>query len=217
MVLARLIAIMSVASSASKAWPRGQRGSLELAEIGQGDGLARAIKRPHRRRPGPEGLEPGLLARQRQASLAGPEQDEVGVELDAQRALVAADAAMQRRRRFEVLRRLVQAAVVGGIDALGVAAFALDHPVFAGHGERQGGIDELEEIFAIAALVPADEAEEGDAGTLRQGVRQRRDALDDVVEGRQRAELAVASALSNSRSKAASGRPRASSMAAARS
>ena len=31
---------------------------------------------------------------------------------------------MQRRRRLEVLRRLVQAAVVGGVDALGVAALA---------------------------------------------------------------------------------------------
>jgi hypothetical protein len=78
----------------------------------------------------------------------------------------------------------VQAAVVGGIDPLGVAAFALDHSIFAGDRECQRGIDELEEAVAVAALMPPDEAEEGDAGALRGGVRQRRDALDDVVEGR---------------------------------
>ena len=116
-----------------EAGPRSRR--RRRARRGARSGLARADQGLHRRRPEPrDSSEPAARQRER----ARPVRCRIRCgEFDAQCAssrptprCSAAAAA--------VLRRLVQAAVVGGSTPLGVAAFALDHPVLAGHGAPPG-------------------------------------------------------------------------------
>ena len=111
------------------------------------------------------------------------------VQLDRDRACFAADAAMQRDGRGEVLRSFVELTVVGVVHALAETTLGLDDGVAAADCHDKRIVDALAAGGVVAALVEADDAQESDASPLRRRVRQRVEPVDRLLELGRRPDL----------------------------